>query len=313
VAADAHDDEAELPPWRVRAPRPVPGALATTPAVRQLLEARGIDPTTLVGTGNNGRITRDDVLSAAALVTLPRRTGRPSAETVPFDAMRRRVAQHMLAAKATAAHAHVASEVDYGTVEAVRRAVGPEWRAREGFGLTYLPFVARAVVDAIREFPNVNATVGDNALVQSVAVHLGVAVDLDFGGLIVPVIRDATSRRLRDLARTIVDVARRARARTLRPHEVTGGTFTITNPAPWGTRLSVPIVNVPQVATLATDAVTKRVVATGSRDGAPALAVRPRGMLCLGFDHRAIDGAYAAAFTNRVRQILETRAWFTEL
>jgi len=126
VAADAHDDEAELPPWRVRAPRPVPGALATTPAVRQLLEARGIDPTTLVGTGNNGRITRDDVLSAAALITLPRRTGRPSAETVPFDAMRRRVAQHMLAAKATAAHAHVASEVDYGSVEAVRRAVGPE-------------------------------------------------------------------------------------------------------------------------------------------------------------------------------------------
>jgi len=186
-------------------------------------------------------------------------------------------------------------------------------RARRGHpGLTYLPFVARAVVDGIEAFPLVNATVGDDELVVHRDVHLGVAVDLGHESLIVPVLRDAGAKRLLAIAEEITELATRAREHQLAPDDATGSTFTITNPGPYGTAISVPVINQPEVAILATDRVTLRPVVVESPKG-DSIAVRPVGHLTLSFDHRAFDGAYAAAFLRRVREILEARPWEVEL
>ena len=174
--------------------------------------------------------------------------------------------------------------------------------------MTYLPFVARAVIEALRDFPLLNASVGDDELVTHRRVGLGIAVDLDNQGLVVPVVHDAGALRLRALARAIDAVAKRARSKRLTPDDMAGGTFTITNPGGYGTEISVPILNRPQVGILSTDGVRKRVVADGE-----TLAIRPSGFLCLSFDHRALDGAYAGAFVGRVREIVEDRDWLTEI
>ncbi len=240
-------------------------------------------------------MTLDDVRAASA------RTAPPAHdEVVPFDNIRRRTAVALRTSKATAAHAVTVTAADYSAVDAVRR------DAR----LTALPFVARAVVDALHEFPYMNATSADDGGVTlHRAVHLGIAVDLDFQGLVVPVVHDADGLRLRALADAIRDVAYRARAHRLTPGDLAGGTFTITNPGSSGTWISFPIINRPQVGILSTDGVAKLVVA----DDAGGVAVRPIGHLCCSFDHRAVDGAYAGAFVERVRAILETRDWRPEL
>src|SRR5690606_6821913 len=166
----------------------------------------------------------------------------------------------------------------------------------EGFSLTYLPFISRAIVDAIREFPEVNASFGQNELVVHNYVNLGIAVDLDFKGLMVPVIRDADGKRLRALAREITDLAGRARSKQLGPDDIAGGTFTITNPGPFGTTMTLPVINQPQVAIISTDAVKRRPVVVEVPGGGEAIAVHPTGNITLTWDHRAFDGAYAAAF-----------------
>lgn len=295
-----HDER--VLPWRLRRPRSV--ARFLSPAVRREAAERGVDPSTLWGSGAGGRVTRADVRRAA----VPAARGD---EVVPFGTVRRRAAAALLASKHTAAHALVVTAADYSAVEEVRRAARDEWRAREGFPLTYLPFVARAVVDAVGDFPLVNATVpdGHDAPVAHRAVHLGIAVDLDFAGLVVPVVRGADGLRLRAIARAVHDLAARARSRRLSPDDLAGGTFTITNPGAAGTWISFPVLNRPQVAILATDGVAKRVVA----DGRGRLGVAPVGHLCLAFDHRALDGAYAAGFLERVRRVVEERDWSTEL
>jgi 2-oxoglutarate dehydrogenase E2 component (dihydrolipoamide succinyltransferase) len=214
---------------------------------------------------------------------------------------------------ATSAHVLTAIEVDYHAVDRVRRAAREEFKAKEGVSLTYLPFVARAVIDAVADFPHVNASVGEDQLIIHRRVHLGIAVDIGFAGLIVPVVRDADSKRLRALAREGADLARRARSRELTADDISGGTFTITNPGPFGTFLTAPIINQPQVAILSTDGVKKRPVAVELPDGADAVVVHPVGNLALSFDHRAFDGAYAAAFLARCKEILETRNWAEEL
>jgi len=219
----------------------------------------------------------------------------------------------MVRSKATSAHTVVAVEVDYFGVEKVRLARKDAFRAEEGVGLTYLPFVARAVVDAIAEFPHVNSSVGDDELVVHRYVDLGIAVDLDFQGLLVPVIRDAHDQRLRAVARQVGQLAAKARSKRLSPDDLVGGTFTLTNAGPFGTFLTIPVINQPQTAILSTDAVRKRPVAVLLPDGSDAVAVHPVGILALTFDHRAFDGAYAAAFVARVKDILETRDWSTEL
>ena len=278
-------------------------------------------------------------VTAAAPVPLapPRRSPRPAAERVvtpprpvpsppsapvatgvrddviPFDNIRRRTAEHMVRSKATSAHVYTSIEVDFERVERVRRAHQAEWKAQEGFSLTYLPFIARAFCDAVRDFPKVNASVGDDALIVHRDVNLCVAVDLDFDGLVAPVIRGADGKRLRLISREVHDLAARARSRQLMPDDVVGGTFTITNPGPFGTFMTLPIINQPQVAILSTDGIKKRPVVISTPDGDDTIAIRHTGMLVLTWDHRAFDGGYAAAFLGAMKDVLEQRDWEAEL
>ena len=239
--------------------------------------------------------------------------GEAADEVEPFTNIRRRTAEHMVRSKATSAHVYTSVEVDFEPIARLRARHQDQWKQREGFSLTYLPFVARAFGAAVEQFPHVNASVGDQALVVHRRVNLGVAVDLDFQGLVAPVIRDADGKRLRLLAREIRDLATRARSKQLTPDEVLGATFTITNPGPYGTFMTLPIISQPQVAILSTDGVHKRPTVITGADGADVIAVRHVGILALTWDHRAFDGAYAAAFLRAVKQDLETRDWEAEL
>jgi pyruvate dehydrogenase E2 component (dihydrolipoamide acetyltransferase) len=299
-------------PWRVRRARSVEAFLS--PAVLATARARGIDPAALRsagGSGAQGRVTLADVGARAGAGVDAASPSRPGGdERVPFTRVQTRAGPALLASTRTAAHALTVVEADYSAVEVARRAWRERFRAEEGFSLTYLPFVARAVVDALRAFPLFNATMGDESLLVHPRVGLGIAVDLDHQGLVVPVVHAADSLRLRALARAVDDVARRARSKRLKPDDAVGGTFTITNPGGYGTEISVPIINQPEVGILSTDGVRKRVVVAAEGD---ALVIRPTGYLCLSFDHRAVDGAYAAAFVGRVREILEGRDWLTEM
>jgi 2-oxoglutarate dehydrogenase E2 component (dihydrolipoamide succinyltransferase) len=227
--------------------------------------------------------------------------------------IRRRTAEHMVRSKATSAHVYVSIEVDFEAVERVRRAEKYAWRKDEGFGLTYLPFISRAVCDAIREFPEVNATFGESELIVHNYVNLGIAVDMDYKGLIVPVVRDADGKRLRAIAREISDLAGRARSKKLGADEISGGTFTITNPGPYGTALTLPIINQPQVAILSTDGIKRRPVVVDLDDGSEGIGIHSVGNITLTWDHRAFDGAYASAFVAKVRELLETRDWAAEI
>jgi pyruvate dehydrogenase E2 component (dihydrolipoamide acetyltransferase) len=233
-------------------------------------------------------------------------------EVVPFDNMRRRTAEHMVRSKHTSPHVLTAVEVDFHAVERARSAHQQEWKEREGFSLTYLPFVARAVCDALAEFPHLNASVGEDQLTVHHYVNLGIAVDLDQRGLIVPVIKNAEGKRLRQLSREIRDLAERARNKKLTPDDVTGGTFTITNPGPYGTLISAPIINQPQVAILSTDGIKKRPVVVETPAG-DSIAIHPEGTVAMSWDHRAIDGAYASRFLRHIQSIIETRDWEAEL
>ncbi len=228
---------------------------------------------------------------------------RPENHVVPLNRVQRLTGAHMLRSLQVAPHAFIAMEVDFERVDQVRRTAG----------LTFLPFVARAVVDAIAEFPQVNASVGDGELAVHRDVHLGIAVDLDHQGLLVPVVRGAHGLRLTALSDAIAGLAGRARAKRLSPDDVAGGTFTITNPGPSGTTISAPIIHQPQVAILSTDGVKRRPVVVELDGGGEAIVVHAVGMLGLSFDHRAFDGAYASAFLARVRDIVETRPWGSEL
>jgi 2-oxoglutarate dehydrogenase E2 component (dihydrolipoamide succinyltransferase) len=227
-------------------------------------------------------------------------------DVVPFSSVRRRTAEHMVRSRATSAHAFIAVEVDFHAVDRARHSPA-------GSGLTYLPFVARAVIDAVGTYPQVNAEVGDDALLVHRHIHLGIAVDLDADGLVVPVVRDAADLNLAGLGRRIASLAAAARQRRLGPDDYAGGTFTISNPGPYGTLLTAPIINQPQVAILATDSVRMRPVAVETASGDHSIVVHPVGTIGLSFDHRVIDGGYAARFLQRVRAVLETRDWQVEL
>ncbi|CAN5204631.1 hypothetical protein BH18ACT4_BH18ACT4_06460 [soil metagenome] len=351
-ADDAPDDGSEsqsggapeeTEPASAPAPAKAKGAMngkLLSPVVRRLITEHGLDPAQIPGTGAGGRITRNDVLAiiesdrsqpadgggATSPAPAPSaRAGAPTAEartpvtagerdtSVPLSNIRKRTAEHMVRSLQTSAHVYASIEVDYEGIEVVRRAQKEKWKAEEGFGLTYLGFVARAVVDAVRDFPEVNATLSDNELIVHHYVNLGIAVDLDFKGLIVPVVRDADSKRMRAIAREISDLAGRARAKKLAADEIAGGTFTITNPGPFGTLLTMPIINQPQVAILSTDGVRRRPVVVALPDGSEGIASHSVGNLALALDHRAFDGAYASAFLAKVRQIIETRDWSAEL
>jgi 2-oxoglutarate dehydrogenase E2 component (dihydrolipoamide succinyltransferase) len=239
---------------------------------------------------------------------------RPATDrVVPFSNMRRRTAEHMLRSKATSPHAFIAYETDFENVERVRREWGDRFTSEEGFSLTYLPFIARAVVEGLREFPDLNASVVGDSLVVHQQINLGVAVDLHHEGLIVPVVHRAEEVTLRGLARRIRDLAERARSRQLTADDIAGGTFSITNDGPFGTYFTVPIINQPQVAILATDGIRRRPVVVAQPDGSEALAVHSLGIIGMSWDHRAVDGAYVSSFLRRVAHVLATRDWMAEL
>ena len=313
--------------------------LVLSPVVRKLVAEHGIDPASVPGTGKGGRITREDVLSfldlratrgvagaqpatapivpvagsqhAAARSYAPVAGGRD--EIVPFTKIRRLTAEHMVRSKATSAHTLVVIEADYEGIERVRKAHKDQFRAEEGIGLTYLAFIARAVAETLRDYPQLNASVGDDALIIHRDVHLGIAVDLGQRGLIVPVVHHAEGQSLRGLARAMADLAERARTRKLSADEVVGGTFTITNPGPFGTFLTAPIINQPQVAILSTDGIKRRPVVVTAPDGTEAVGIHSVGLLALSFDHRAVDGAYASAFLHELARVIESRDWEAEL
>lgn len=327
------------------APPNEPGVDAS-PLVRQVARTHAVDLAQVVGTGFGGRITRADVEEAIA--AMPRTDGAPDTtppptaaanlkadvvparvpgrvldhvpagapeewQRVPMNRIRQRTAAHMVTSKATSPHAVTAMEVRYDAVERVRRARGAEFRAREGFSLTYLPFIARATIDALAAFPHLNARVDGDDLLVARDVHLAIAVDLAHDGLVAPVIRDANTLRLGGLARRTRALADAARAGGLGPDDLTGGTFTITNSGAAGTHFVVPIINQPQVAILSTDGISRKPVVVTTPDGGEALGIGWVGILTLSWDHRAFDGAYAAAFLAQVRDHIEHRNWDAEL
>jgi 2-oxoglutarate dehydrogenase E2 component (dihydrolipoamide succinyltransferase) len=234
-------------------------------------------------------------------------------EIVPFTPVRRVTAEHMIRSINTSVHTLVAIETDFENVERVRNALKSQFRTEEGIGLTYLPFVARAVIDVLRDYPNLNSSVGDDALIVHHDIHLGIAVDLQREGLIVPVVHNADGQSLRGLARSIADLAARARNRQLSADDITGGTFTITNPGPFGTFITAPIIAQPQVAILSTDGVKRKPVVVVAQDDSESIAIHSVGVLALVFDHRAVDGAYASSFVRDVARVIETRDWLAEL
>jgi pyruvate/2-oxoglutarate dehydrogenase complex dihydrolipoamide acyltransferase (E2) component len=204
-----------------------------------------------------------------------------------------------------------AIEVDFSGVEAARSALKKAWRERESTSLTYLPFIARAVALALPEFRRLNAHVAGDALVVHRAVNLAVAVDLDGGGLIAPVIKNAGPLRVPELARAIARIAAQARANSLRPDDMTEGTYSLTNNGSFGTLITAPIINQPQVAILSVDGVHRRPWVVSDDEG-ERIEIRPVGVLAQSFDHRAVDGAYSGAYLRRLKQILESHEWMGE-
>lgn len=335
-------------PAPVSAPAPAPAPASApaqsgqvlSPVVRKLIGEHGLDASNIAGTGPGGRITRDDVMrliesqgrpaAAPTSATAPTAPASPPAqpaarpvapsivagsrdEVVPLSKIRQATGAHMLTSKSISPHAFSVVEVDFANVDAARTKVKEEFKATEGFSLTYLPFITRAVVDALGEFPHMNSSVSGSDLIVHRYIDLGVAVDLDHQGLLVPVVRDAESKRLRAIAREIHDLASRARNRRVSPDEISGGTFTITNNGSAGSVLTMPIINQPQVAILSTDAITKKPVVIEVPGGGESIAIHPVGNLAMAWDHRAFDGAYAAGFLVKVKSILETRDWSSEL
>ena len=294
------------------------GAPKLSPVVARLAAQHNIDPATLRGTGAGGRVTKKDMLAAIEVQSAPSSEASPAGtdappslteqptedRAVPETPMRRAIADHMIRSRRTAAHAWLVMETDATALVAARTARKDEFRQREGAALTYLAFIAHAVTRALQQFPRLNATWQDGQLFERRAINLGVAVDVP-DGLVVPVVHQTDRMSIAALARAIADIAARARSGGLKLHEIQGGTFTIDNTGAFDTIMSAPIIHQPQVAILTTEAIIKRPVVIQSPDGSDALAIRAMMNLCLSFDHRALDGALAARFTARVKEIIE--------
>jgi pyruvate dehydrogenase E2 component (dihydrolipoamide acetyltransferase) len=310
-----------------------------SPVVRRLLGENGLSPAQVSGTGNNGRITREDVLAHLATISRPSApdiapqpavaSPAPSQASlnpsplpsiaagkddmvVPLNKIRRVTASHMVRSLATSPHAVQAMEIDFHAVDKVRMAVGREWKEREGYSLTYMPFIARAVCESIAKYPYVNSSFGDNELIVHRRVHLGIAVDVNFEGLLAPVVRDAHFRNLRGLAAEIHRLATGARNNQLKPDELSGGTYTISNSGTFGTLFSTSIINQPQAAILSADGVHKKPVVIEGAEG-EMIAIRPIGIVAQSFDHRAFDGAYSASFLRHLKDFIESHDWMREL
>ncbi len=268
-----------------------PGAQAS-PVVRKLAHEHGIDVTTVTGSGAGGRVTKTDILKLVGEAS----DGPDRVE--PLSVMRRQIAARMVASRRTSAHVHTVFDVDFSRVATLRGKTVSRYE-QQGAKLTYLTFVAKAVVDALGEAPIVNATLRGEDIVYPPGVNLGIAVALE-QGLIVPVVQQAHVKPMIELSRSIADLSQRGRSKQLTPAEVEGGTFTITNPGVFGSILGLPIINPPQLAILCVGAVEQRPVVVGG-----AVTARFRSYLTLGFDHRVIDGAVADRFMSLVQRNLE--------
>ncbi len=318
-----------LPPTPQAVGRPGPSR-RLSPVVRRLVRQHGIDISLIAGTGEGGRVTRRDVeaylegdVTLAPAAPTPEPPAGTPAPTVPPDGeervdlsrLRVRIGENMIRSRQTAAHVWTSVEVDFERIAEVRTAHKARFRREEGFSLTYLPFVCRAVIDALRAYPVVNSSfyLEDRKAVYHSRIDLGIAVDLDQQGLVVVTIRDADNLRLVGLARRVRHLSTAARSRQLGPDQMTGSTFTITNPGPFDSFLSAPIINVPNVAILSTDTVAKRPVVVTTADGRDALAIRHIGYLGFSWDHRAFDGSTAVLFLQRIKNNLETWDWEQEL
>jgi 2-oxoisovalerate dehydrogenase E2 component (dihydrolipoyl transacylase) len=304
-----------------RAPQPAPhGAdggehVRLSPAVRKLVAEHGIDPSAIKGSGMGGRVTRDDVL--AALETAPAPTSSPARpappqtpaapagvdgkreELVKLSVMRRSIAEHMVRSLATSPHAWSLQEIDMTSLVRYREAEKDTFKARHGQALTYLPFVAQILCEALIEFPWLNSSWTDDGVVLKRYVNLGIAVAIP-DGLIVPVVKDADRLGFTDLVRAINDVVDRARNKQLKPDDVAGGTFTLNNTGATGSVASQPIINQPQAAILTTESIIKRAVVVDD-----AIAIRHMMNMCLSFDHRIVDGMMAGQFLNAIKHRLE--------
>jgi pyruvate/2-oxoglutarate dehydrogenase complex dihydrolipoamide acyltransferase (E2) component len=297
------------------------GGRRYSPVVMRIASEHGIDLEKVEGTGRGGRVRKQDVLAfiengapaeppmhiespyrpdepAPAKKRKPRfeQPEEPVGGSAPLSRMRQSIGARMLQSLQTAATCTTVVEADLIRVEAARRQTG----------FTYLPYIARATIDALREYPQLNATLEDDTVTTYDGVHLGIAVSLGEGGLIVPVIRDAQELSVEGLATRIKDLATRARANQLTPDEVRGGSFTITNPGGYGSIIATPVINQPQVAILDTEAVVKRPVVVTDELGNDSIAIRPMTYLCMSWDHRALDGALAAQFLTSLRKKLES-------
>ncbi len=284
-----------------------------SPVVSRLIAEHKLDASKITGTGRDGRITREDVLAhVGSRGAAPAVAPAAGVETAPLNSIRKRTAEHMAKAWATIPHVLQMVEADFSEVAQARRAAGARWNTQEGFSLTYLPFVACATAAALVKYSRLNASFGGDHLVMHQRVNLGIAVDLEFEGLLVPVVKDAAAKSLPELARAINDLAARARTGKLKPDDMTECTYTITNNGAFGTLLTAPIISPPQVAILSTDSVRKRPVVIEDK-GHDRVEARLIGTLTQSFDHRAVDGAYAAAFLREVKMLIETRDWVQAL
>jgi 2-oxoglutarate dehydrogenase E2 component (dihydrolipoamide succinyltransferase) len=316
--------EAPAPP-APQAPPPPPPAAAEPPAhagplsplVRRMARENNIDLSRITGTGAGGRITKDDVegyLKGGAPAAAPR-AAAPAAEapapaakgigpvaktrTEPMSTMRQKIAEHMVMSKRVSAHVTTVHRVDMTKVAKMRARHKDAFAARHGMSLTFLPFVTRAATEAIAQFPIFNGSIDGTNIVYHNEINIGIAVALD-GGLIVPVIKQADEKNVTGLQRSIVDLAGRARAKQLKPDEIQGGTFSITNFGSFGSVFATPVINQPQVAILGVGTIEKVPVVIDD-----AIAIRSQCFLALTFDHRLIDGALADQFTAKVKAVLE--------
>jgi len=304
-----------------------------SPLVRKMARENNVDLSAVTGTGAGGRITKDDVESflkqkqggaaapaapvaavaapqapaavaqapvatPVAPITQPQPTAKTRVE--PMSNMRLKIAEHMVMSKRVSAHVTTVHRVDMTRVAKMRAKHKEDFAARYGMSLTFLPFVARAAVEALRTYPIVNASIDGTNIIYHNEINLGIAVALD-GGLIVPVIRNADEKNVLGLQRAIVDLASRARAKQLKPDEIQGGTFSITNFGSFGSVFATPVINQPQVAILGVGTVEKVPVVVDD-----AIAIRSQCFLALTFDHRLIDGALGDQFTGKVKAVLES-------
>jgi pyruvate dehydrogenase E2 component (dihydrolipoamide acetyltransferase) len=309
-----------------------------TPLVRKLAAEHGVDLSAVAGTGVGGRVRKQDVLDAAQARRQQEAAAEPAASTgrraagvadVPsgraaasasakrgttekMSRLRRLIAQRMVESMQTSAQLTTVVEVDVTKIARLRDRAKADFKAREGVGLSFLPFFAQAAVEALKVHPNVNASLEGDEVAYHAQENLGIAVDTE-KGLIVPVIRDAGGFNIAGMARKIADLAARTRASQIGPDELGGGTFTLTNTGSRGALFDTPIVNLPQVAILGTGAVVKRPVVVRDLDGGETIAIRSMVYLALSYDHRIVDGADAARFLTTMKDRLEEGAFDADL